>query len=108
MMNFKLGKIKISSDFMKNNRGIPSETDLSEPNNEPLSIDSIKNDPGKFDTMESLKEDYIRLQNKIKKMDEIIKELKDHLYVNIDWLRKMTKIRIPIQAIIKDNYIWQK
>lgn len=69
---------------MKNNIAIPSGPDLSKTHNEPPFIDIRKNGPGELDAMESLKEDYIRLQNKIKIMDEIIKELKSHLYANID------------------------
>ena len=84
MMNSKLKKIKISNDIMKNNKDTPLETDFSEPDNEPPFAEIRKYGPGEFDTIESLKDDYIRLQNKIKIMDKIIKELKSHLYVNID------------------------
>ena len=84
MMNSQLGKIKISSDFKENNREIPPGATLSETDNEPPFIDIKKIGPLESDTLESLKEDYIRLQNKIKIMDKIIKEIKSHLYVNID------------------------
>ena len=83
MINPKFEKIKTSSDFMRNTIEILPEPDLSKTYNEPPFIDIRKNGPGELDTMESLKEDYIRLQNKIKIMDEIIKKIKNHLYVNI-------------------------
>jgi len=83
MINSKFGKIKTSSDFMKNTIEILPEPDLSKPYKKPPFIDIRKNGPEELDTMESLKEDCIRIQNKIKKMDEIIKKIKSHLYGNI-------------------------
>ena len=84
MINFKLGKIKLSHDSTKNNRDNPPKADFSGLDNKPHLTDTLKNVTGEFDTIESLKEDCMRLQNKIKKMDEIIEELKSHLYINID------------------------
>ena len=83
MMNIKFVKMKTLKDFIPNNIKILPRSDLSETHNEPPFAEIRKNGPGEFDTMESLKEDYLRLQNKIKIMDEIINELKNHLYLNI-------------------------
>ena len=84
MMNPKFGTIKTSSAFMKNSIEILPGPDLSKTYNEHPLIDIRKNGSGELDTMESLKEDCIRIQNKIKEMDKIIKELNSHLYININ------------------------
>ena len=54
-----------------------SKADLVETQEEPFAENRSE-----FDTMASLKKDYMRLKNKIKNMDQLIEKLKNHLYNN--------------------------
>ena len=82
MMNEKLVKIKKSIETIKNDQKIHPGPYLSKTGDKAPFSEVRENMSAESDTIQSLKKDYIRIKNKIKKMDKIIENLKSYLFIN--------------------------